>query len=149
MRHITLPRVVFAMVIVAVSATSSAITLGAICYAQPWQQDLASTHAVLEAEADLVLRWDTPVVHEWRDQDGTVIGSYEATLYDYSNDSMQIGKLKQFDEELATLVHYFASDPVMRGHLVRHGVTDEQLDAMAARFEPSEELEEYLAYHAR
>lgn len=147
MRHITLPRLVFALMIFAVAATSSAVTFGAICYAKPWQDDVATAAADFTIAPEVALRWDTPVTHEWRDQDGALIGTYEATLYDYANDSREIGTLKNFDRELATVVHFFASDPAMRGHLIRHGVTDEQLNGMVAHFEPDEELEAFLAYH--
>ncbi|MDP2182991.1 MAG: hypothetical protein Q8K99_10545 [Actinomycetota bacterium] len=143
----------FVLTVLGVVAISSAITLGTLHCVKPWQGDIARAETKAEQLAStggpVVLRWDTPVLHEWRDSDGELVGSYTTTLYDYTDDAAQLAELKTFEDEMSTLAHWLVTDPEMRGHLIRHGMTSGQLGRIAARFEAEPEMEAFLAYHAK
>ncbi len=153
MRRISMTGPTLMLLVLAVAVISSALTLTALCATKPWGDDVARSQALAQEamrQSECVeLRWDTPVVHEWSDCNGTVLGEYTTTLYEYTDDSQSIARLEASEQEVSTLVNWMATDPVMRGHLIRHGVTAEKLDYMATHFEAEPQLKAYLAYHAR
>jgi hypothetical protein len=83
----------------------------------------------------VVLRYDTPVYQEWKDPaTGEVLGTYRQTLYDYAHSDAGEARQDEALENLYLLVNKFVTDPTMRGHLMRHDVTREQLDTLAKVF---------------
>jgi|GEM_PF-7019858 len=151
MNQVNLSRFTFLLIMLLVAIVSSAGAVGVMCIEKPWQADIARSRArsARSPAGAVTLRWDTPVTHEWRDAEGVLIGSYTTTLYEYTDDGFDIGELTEFRREMSTLAHWIASDPEMRGHLIAHGMTAEQLDYITSRFEADPDMEAYLAYHAK
>jgi hypothetical protein len=83
----------------------------------------------------VVLRYDTPVLHEWKDVEGNVVGTYTQSLYDYTHaDKTALSQARDISD-IKYVIHAIVSNPVKRGILVRHDMTAAQLDALARRFQ--------------
>jgi hypothetical protein len=90
----------------------------------------------LEASgASATLRYDTPVLHEWKDVNGNVVGTYTQPLYEYAHDDKTALSQARDINDLKYLIHAIVSDPGKRAILVQHKMTTAQLDALAHRFQ--------------
>lgn len=119
---------------------SSALTLAVIFQIRPWDAgDPAATR--------LVLTSDTPVIHEWRDPDGNVVGAYSTTLFEYTDVAARLARTERDNEDIGLMLYWLATDVEMRGHLIRHDISAARLDAIAARFGPDASgAEEFLTF---
>lgn len=77
----------------------------------------------------------TPVVGEWRTPEGALVGTYTTGLGKLNDCSMRIADHEVRLDEIDDLVHRFATDPEMRADMMRHGITSEELDALARPFD--------------
>ena len=88
----------------------------------------------LDAGQQMVLSTDTPVVGVWRDSKGVEVGRYHTTLGQLHDVSAQITDHEARLADIEALIHEMVTDPKMRGHLVRHDVSERELDMLARRF---------------
>lgn len=85
--------------------------------------------------ADEPLTTDTPVVGIWRDSSGKEVGRYSTTLGKLNDVGMQVTDHETRLDDIDALIHALVTDPKLRGHLLRHDMTVEQLDDIARRFD--------------
>lgn len=135
-----------AITAVVAAITGALLAIVLICGARPWAHEASVSTSQLAA-GTVTLTSDTPVVHEWRDAEGNEVGHYVTTLYEYNNVAADVAENTRFREDVTALLHWMATDPEMRGHLLAHDMTEAQLDEVAERFAPGREAEEaFMAY---
>lgn len=84
--------------------------------------------------APVALTTDTQVLGAWREPSGAVVGTYTTTLGELNDNSGTVRELTIDVADMKAVVGYLTTDPTMRGHLLRHGMTKARLDALARRF---------------
>lgn len=112
--------------IILTAALVSVIVLAALLLLAPWQHDVSAAVAVHAAEP-----LDTNMLITVRTEypDGTEALPPEVMplwRYVWLPQSRLDGRINDFEQ----VSGYLLSDPTMRGHLVRHGLTEEQLDVL-------------------
>lgn len=142
-----------ALYTVAVVATSTFFAVTAVRSSTPWRADLAKAPVLAHTHTgdELSLNWDTPVVSEWITGEGEKIGADSTTtLYEYTDVSQELLSSSLFRRDISEVILKPTSDPEMRGHLVRHGMSEREIDAIARHFDgKAPELTQFLAYTER
>jgi hypothetical protein len=142
-----------ALYTVAVVATSTFVAVAAVQSSAPWRADLARAQVPAHTHTgdQLSLNWDTPVVREWITGEGEKIGTDSTTtLYEYTDVSQEVLSSSLFRRDISEIILKLTSDPEMRGHLIRHGLSEKEIDAIARHFDgTTTEQAQFLAYTER
>lgn len=121
---------------VAIALITAALVTCALLVAAPWQSDIDAAMAVHAAEP---LDVNDPIIVRWETAEGAEVLPPEVMplwRYVWYEDTMLSARISDFEQA----ADYLLSDPEMQGHLIRHGVTQDEIDHLRWKLTRDDEL---------
>ena len=94
----------------------------------------------IEYEHECEISWDTTVsggaaaIINPGEPDEEVLLWRDCQLWELNDESSEVLSLQCFDTDVATLIHEMIVDEEMQGHLLRHGVSQDEIDFIEKKF---------------